>query len=370
MCGRARCTLRPDDFTRACRLDARSVRHLHMDQFRPSYNVAPGFNVPVVRRDEEGGDGNGVVLHCMKWGLVPSFTKKSEKPDHFRMFNARSESLREKASFRRLLPKNRCLVSVEGFYEWKKDGSRKQPYYIHFKDGRPMVFAALFDCWKNSEGETMYTFTIITTSSSSSSLEWLHDRMPVVLGNKESIDYWLNDSSSSNHDKLLKPYEDTDLAWYPVTTAMGKLSFDGPECIKEVQVRKEETKSISQFFSRKESCAPQQPKHEITTKDEPVEANEPTRIKEEDEGQFTLEDIGIKDELIENINQDSVKQECGTQEVHASLSPHKSDKRGRGEFSGDQGKQHGNETEKHRVSKRSKGANDKQPTLFSYFGRR
>ncbi|XP_051143810.1 abasic site processing protein YMR114C isoform X2 [Andrographis paniculata] len=331
MCGRARCTLRPDDFTRACRLDARSVRHLHMDQFRPSYNVAPGFNVPVVRRDEEGGDGNGVVLHCMKWGLVPSFTKKSEKPDHFRMFNARSESLREKASFRRLLPKNRCLVSVEG-------GN-----YVHIHNYHNFVIIIIFGM-----------------------APW----MPVVLGNKESIDYWLNDSSSSNHDKLLKPYEDTDLAWYPVTTAMGKLSFDGPECIKEVQVRKEETKSISQFFSRKESCAPQQPKHEITTKDEPVEANEPTRIKEEDEGQFTLEDIGIKDELIENINQDSVKQECGTQEVHASLSPHKSDKRGRGEFSGDQGKQHGNETEKHRVSKRSKGANDKQPTLFSYFGRR
>ncbi|KAL6555597.1 hypothetical protein OROHE_007269 [Orobanche hederae] len=151
MCGRARCTLRPDDFPRACYLNnARPVRHLNMDRYRPSYNVAPGFNVPVVRPDDEG-DSNGVVLHCMKWGLVPSFTKKTEKIDHFKMFNARSESIREKASFRRLLPKNRCLVSVEGFYEWKKDGSRKQPYYIHFSDGHPLVFAALYDSWKNSE---------------------------------------------------------------------------------------------------------------------------------------------------------------------------------------------------------------------------
>ncbi|WVZ05320.1 hypothetical protein V8G54_018666 [Vigna mungo] len=125
-------------------------------------------------------------------------------------FNARSESIDEKASFRRLLPKSRCLVAVEGklerlglgvgdaeafisisflspeiesqgpdsmganiFYEWKKDGSKKQPYYIHFKDGRPLVFAALYDSWQNSEGETLYTFTIVTTSSSSA-LQWLH----------------------------------------------------------------------------------------------------------------------------------------------------------------------------------------------------
>nr|GMD18748.1 embryonic stem cell-specific 5-hydroxymethylcytosine-binding protein [Ipomoea batatas] len=100
----------------------------------------------------------------MKWGLIPSFTKKNEKPDHYKMFNARSESIKEKASFRRLLPKNRCLVAVEGFYEWKKAGSKKQPYYIHFKDGRPLVFAALFDSWKNAEGGSPYSFITLWSS--------------------------------------------------------------------------------------------------------------------------------------------------------------------------------------------------------------
>lgn len=130
-----------------------------MDRFRPSYNVSPGAYLPVgaVRaRPAGGGDGgsaqDGSVIQCMKWGLVPSFTGKTEKPDHFRMFNARSESVKEKASFRRLIPKNRCLVAVEGFYEWKKDGSKKQPYYIHFQDHRPLVFAALYDMWTNSDG--------------------------------------------------------------------------------------------------------------------------------------------------------------------------------------------------------------------------
>ncbi|KAG9150715.1 hypothetical protein Leryth_002890 [Lithospermum erythrorhizon] len=208
MCGRCRCTLRPHDVSRS-----RTLRHINMDRYRPSYNVSPGFNVPVVRRDDSQakGEEEGVVLHCMKWGLVPSFTKKTDKPDHYKMFNARSETIREKASFRRLIPNSRCLVSVEGFYEWKKDGSKKQPYYIHFKDGKPLVFAALYDSWKNAEGEVLYTFTILTTSSSSS-LQWLHDRMPVILGNKESSDMWLNGPPTSNFDTLLKPYEEADLA--------------------------------------------------------------------------------------------------------------------------------------------------------------
>ena len=105
--------------------------------YRPSYNVAPGSYMPVLRREKDG-----VAVHCMKWGLVPGFTKKTDKPDFFKMvktllfwfyiclsslipvlrywsyflqFNARSESIAEKASFRRLLPKNRCLVAVDGY---------------------------------------------------------------------------------------------------------------------------------------------------------------------------------------------------------------------------------------------------------------
>ncbi|XP_011089624.1 embryonic stem cell-specific 5-hydroxymethylcytosine-binding protein [Sesamum indicum] len=440
MCGRGRGTLRPDDFPRACHLNGRPVRHLNMDRYQPSYNVAPGFNVPVVRRDEEG-DSDGVVLHCMKWGLIPSFTKKNEKIDHFRMFNARCESIREKASFRRLLPKNRCLVSFEGFYEWKKDGLRKQPYYIHFKDGRPLIFAGLFDSWRSSEGEILYSFTIVTTTSSSS-LEWLHDRMPVVLGNKESTDSWLNDAPLSNLDKILKPYEGTDLAWYPVTTAIGKLSLNGPECIKEIQIKTEETKSISQFFSKKDICA------KPPIKKEPVEATEQESMKNELENQSTLENKRMKAESVQNGQQKSVKEEPESQltldnttvtaepvqnsqqksvkeepqsqstvqnrrmegepeensqqksmkEEHDesqddyrqtttkkddgdntcdiyTLSPEGAtssiEKRDYSEFSA-HAKPSTRETERRHttpVKKKSKGADDKQPTLFSYFGR-
>ncbi|CAN6487172.1 unnamed protein product [Victoria cruziana] len=172
MCGRCRCTLNSEDVPRACGINASSVPAIQSERYRPSYNVSPGTYLPVVRK--EHGANSEPVLHSMKWGLVPSFTKKTEKPDHFKMFNARSESACEKASFRRLIPNNRCLVAAEGFYEWKKDGHMKQPYYIHFKDERPLVFAALYDSWTNGEGEAISTFTILTTRCSSA-LKWLHD---------------------------------------------------------------------------------------------------------------------------------------------------------------------------------------------------
>ncbi|XP_057516027.1 uncharacterized protein LOC130797459 [Amaranthus tricolor] len=249
MCGRCRCSIRPDDVPRACHLPHTSVRQIDVDRYRPAYNVSPGSYLPVLRRENGGDEGYTAAVHCMKWGLIPSFTKKDEKPDHYKMFNARSESIGERASFRRLIPKNRCLVAVEGFYEWKK-GPKKQPYYLHFKDGRPLVFAALYDSWTNSAGEILYTFTIITTDSSSA-LKWLHDRMPVILGDEASTDIWLNGSPDTKFSSVLKPYEKEDLTWYPVTQAMNKASFDDPECIKEIPLKSEEQSNpITKFFKK------------------------------------------------------------------------------------------------------------------------
>ncbi|XP_031263351.1 uncharacterized protein LOC116121546 isoform X1 [Pistacia vera] len=399
MCGRARCTLRVDDIPRACHRTNGPVRTVNTDRYRPSYNVAPGSNFPVVRRDD-GSDGEGVVLHCMKWGLIPSFTKKSEKPDFYKMFNARSESVSEKASFRRLLPKSRCLVAVEGFYEWKKDGSKKQPYYIHFKDGRPLVFAALYDSWESSEGEIFYTFTILTTSSSSA-LQWLHDRMPVILGDKGATDIWLNGSSSSKFDMMLKPYEDSDLVWYPVTPAMGKASFDGPECIKEIQLKTEGKNPISNFFLKKES------KNEgclnflntnTSSIDESVKANLPKGSEEEPNKEIKEEqelNLGYNsfDRSAETIPSKSLKEalvtadDIGTQASSAkaehdlkslvSILPNEGTKKCKTKrdyerFLADSKPPIGR-TDKLGVSpvKRKgnlKDGDDKQPTLFSYFG--
>ncbi|KAJ7544576.1 hypothetical protein O6H91_09G083600 [Diphasiastrum complanatum] len=229
MCGRARCTLASHEVAQACGFPA-NVRSVDSERYRPSYNVAPGSYLPVVHYESKESSKEPVV-HCMKWGLVPSFTKKGTKPDHYRMFNARSESVRQKSSFSRLLSKHRCLVSAEGFYEWKKDGAKKQPYYLHFEDGHPLVFAALYDCWENSE-----------------------DRMPVILDNAESIHAWIDQELAElEFQKLLRPYEGHDLVWYPVTPAMGKPSFDGPQCVEELKPKSSSKSLMSQLFSKAKS---------------------------------------------------------------------------------------------------------------------
>ncbi|KAK1649311.1 hypothetical protein QYE76_067116 [Lolium multiflorum] len=338
MCGRARCTLSPAQAARAFGFpstttvggagggggeDAPAVPTLQMDRFRPSYNVSPGAYLPVgaVRARAPGDDGDGgggaeehvPVIQCMKWGLVPSFTGKNEKLDHFRMFNARSESIKEKASFRRLIPKNRCLVAVEGFFEWKKDGSKKQPYYIYFQDQRPLVFAALFDTWKNSEGENLHTFTILTTRSSTS-LAWLHDRMPVILGDKDSVNAWLH-NSSLKLEEITVPYEGADLVWYPVTTAMGKPSFNGSECIKEVQLRPS-GKPISEFFLKKSAAHGQLVKPDKTSPE--VAETQPFRTAKEE-----CDELGENQPDKTDEQWPAEKQECSTavKDEPATLEP-------------------------------------------------
>lgn len=198
MCGRSRCTLAPERVVRAAAVHNANIEQIHwidQDQFNGGFNLTPGASTPVIRRDK---DSNNVEIHTMKWGLVPSFTKPNETADFWRMFNCRSETMAEKPSFRRLVPTKRCLVLLDGFYEWKAEGKQgKQPYYIYLEGDDPMVAAGLFDSWHNAEGETMYTYTILTTDSSKK-LEWLHDRMPCILRDKESQEMWLATNEPSS----------------------------------------------------------------------------------------------------------------------------------------------------------------------------
>lgn len=258
MCGRARCTLDPDSIARVAR--APPDRWTDRERYRPSYNVTPGHYTPIVRpareRDGDGGGGKERAVHVMKWGLVPSFTKKDEKPDHFRMFNARSESVREKSAFRRLIPHSRCIALVEGFYEWKKDGTKKQPYYVRLQDDEPLAFAALYDRWERADGDVMYTYTVLTTRAAKR-LEWLHDRMPVILRSEDDIQSWLDpDLPAERIPHLSQPYEGPDLVWHAVTPAMGSPAFNGPECVQEVKPKAVGESAIAQLFRKQNATAP------------------------------------------------------------------------------------------------------------------
>ena len=195
MCGRARCALAPERIISR----ARTSNWQDRDLYQPSHNMTPGAFVPVIHVTKTGEPS----IECMRWGLVPSFTKSTDRPDFWRMFNARSESISEKPSFRRLVPSRRCVILVNGFYEWKKeDTGGKQPYYIYLKnedangEEKPMALAGLWDSWHGPENEEMHSCTILTTESCPQ-LQWLHDRMPVILKDEEAERLWLDTTDRS-----------------------------------------------------------------------------------------------------------------------------------------------------------------------------
>lgn len=142
----------------------------------PRYNIAPTQYIAAIR----GADQDSRELTMLRWGLVPFWAKDAAIGN--RMINARAETVAEKPAFRAAFKKRRCLIPADGFYEWRKEGSGKTPYYISAADEQPLVFAGLWESWNDKESdESLQTTTIITTAANDF-MEPLHHRMPVILG--------------------------------------------------------------------------------------------------------------------------------------------------------------------------------------------
>jgi putative SOS response-associated peptidase YedK len=96
------------------------------------------------------------------------------------MINARAETLLEKPSFKQLVARRRCLVPADGFYEWRRDGNRKVPMWIHLNNREPFAFAGLWDYWRDhTSGDELFSFTIITTEANAL-VRRIHNRIPVI----------------------------------------------------------------------------------------------------------------------------------------------------------------------------------------------
>jgi putative SOS response-associated peptidase YedK len=162
----------------------------------PNSNISPGQNIPVVL--------NPVTreVRMFRWGLVPGWAKDAKIG--YRMFNARSETLSEKPSFRTLLRRRRCLIPADGFYEWKELDGEKYPFLFTLINQKPFTFAGLWDTWQKAEGEVLYSCTLITTEPNEL-LAHYHNRMPVILGEDQRWQ-WLEDTSTEELKALLRPF--------------------------------------------------------------------------------------------------------------------------------------------------------------------
>jgi putative SOS response-associated peptidase YedK len=144
-------------------------------EVEPRYNIAPTQFIAAIRRDEQ--DATELVM--LRWGLVPFWAKDPSIGN--RMINARAETVAEKPSFRNAYKKRRCLVLADGFYEWRKEGDSKTPYFITLADGSPFAFAGLWENWNSKESDESLQTTAIITTNANVFMAQLHQRMPVVM---------------------------------------------------------------------------------------------------------------------------------------------------------------------------------------------
>lgn len=195
------------------------------EDLRPRYNIAPSQDILALRRSPE--DGNRELV-SLKWGLVPFWAKDASIGN--RMINARSETAAEKPSFRNAFKKRRLLIPASGFFEWKKEGGARQPYYVYAKNNRPFSLAGLWERWDKGE-QPIESCTILTTEPNNL-LVSLHDRMPVIIMPGD-FEKWLDPlTASSELHQLLKPYPPGEMVLHPVSRQVNKSAHDSPELIE------------------------------------------------------------------------------------------------------------------------------------------
>lgn len=189
--------------------------------FPAAWNLAPTQEGLVVRRHPGTGQRH---LDVLRWGLVPHWAK--DAGGAARLINARDDSVAVKPSFREAFRKRRCLVPMDGFYEWRAAGARKQPFACALRSGEPMACAGLWEGWKQPDGTWLRTYAIVTTGSAGRQT-LLHARMPVILP-REAWDPWLCGEEEEALLRLLRPAEDSLLAFWPVAPRVGRVAENDP----------------------------------------------------------------------------------------------------------------------------------------------
>ncbi|HET6762479.1 MAG TPA: SOS response-associated peptidase [Longimicrobiaceae bacterium] len=219
MCGRFGVTFRGDELAAA--LDA-VWRGEPLPQ--PRYNVAPTQHAPVLfARDGER------VLEMTRWGLIPSWAKDPSIGS--KMINARAETVAEKPSYRAAFRKRRCLVPMNGFFEWKRDGKAKVPHWIHARDGGVVTVAGLWERWYPADAEPVTTFTVLTTAANAF-MSALHDRMPVIISPDARAHWLAADAGDADLSSLLAAAPEDALDAHPVSTRVNAPSHDAADCIE------------------------------------------------------------------------------------------------------------------------------------------
>lgn len=237
MCGRYAASRSPDDLVTEFEVERDETNGVVLPA---DYNVAPTKQVYAVmtraHRDETEPHRG---LRVVTWGLVPSWAKDPSIGS--RMINARLETAAQKPAFRRAFSRRRCLVPADGYYEWYSPATtpaggkpRKQPFYIHRPDGRPLALAGLYEFWRPADSDPddpaawLTTMTLLTTTAPDDTGR-IHDRAPLMI-DEEHHAAWLDPTTTDPQEvfDLLAPAAPGPLEAYPVSTAVNSVRNNGP----------------------------------------------------------------------------------------------------------------------------------------------
>ncbi|MGB0346179.1 MAG: SOS response-associated peptidase [Balneolaceae bacterium] len=192
-------------------------------EIAPNYNVAPTNRMPVAFVDDSGKS----VAENMHWGFMGWKSKEGQKP--FLPINTRDDSLMKKPMWQRAFSSRRCLVPMNGFYEWQGPKGKKVPHYIYSKEGEFLVAAGIYSGLSPIDG--VASFSVITTSPNSL-MEPIHDRMPAFLHPSEFND-WLNpDQPEDLLLDMLQPYADDAISEHIVSKAVGNVRNNSSELVE------------------------------------------------------------------------------------------------------------------------------------------
>ena len=205
------------------------------DVFHPNYNVAPTTRILAIANDSS----NQRRLGRFSWGLVPSWAKDASGAA--RLINARSETVFEKPSFRPLIPGRRCLIAMDGFFEWRTVYSEprpakatKEPVYVTRTDGRPIAVAGLWSTWNGPDDKVLRTCSIVTTEANAT-MSPIHDRMPVIVEADDWSD-WLDRSVSDRArlTEIMMPADESVLRVIDVSTRVNSIRNNDFELIEAI----------------------------------------------------------------------------------------------------------------------------------------
>ncbi|XP_051172204.1 abasic site processing protein HMCES isoform X2 [Leptopilina boulardi] len=231
--------------------------------------MGPRTVLPILISGSHLNNENERILYPMLWGMIPPWNQGDYKKHKLSTHNARIEDLENSKMYMPPLRNGkRCIAIVEGFYEWKRDESLKQPYYIYSKQDNIKVedkitwnnewseeigwqgfellkLAGIFNTYKSETGDTVYSFSMLTREANKV-FSWLHHRTPCFLRTEEEVKSWLN-YKETPLEKALKnlrslSLDENTINWHPVSTAVNNVHYQGDDCIKQIKLEKKEEK--------------------------------------------------------------------------------------------------------------------------------